>query len=273
MGKIQQADSQAINNIVQLQNAVWVILVIGSILASALFSIILFDYFMNSLQVYKEQVLKEELNSRQKDVEFKMLASQIDPHFLYNTLETIRMKARSSGDTEIEELVKMLAKILRRNTQVGDKRVTLESELEFVEYYLKIQQHRFGDRISYQMERRCNIEHLKILPLIIQPVVENTFIHGLEAKEGKGQLRIIIDKKERLEIQVIDDGIGISEEKVCEIREQLKDFGKLNYNNTALMNVNQRIKLFYGEEYGISIVSEEGKGTKVIIMIPEDIGL
>lgn len=221
--------------------------------------------------VYEEQVQKEKLNSRQKDVEFKMLASQINPHFLYNTLETIRMKARCNGETEIEELVKMLAKIMRRNIQVGDKLVTLKSELEMVEYYLKIQQYRFGGRISYQILEKCNTEYLKIMPLIIQPVVENAFVHGLETKEGEGQIQIIVEKKNNLIIEIIDDGIGISRDKLEEIKENLNDFRKLTRSNIGLSNVNQRIKLLYGEEYGLSIESEENRGTKVTIKIPEDI--
>jgi two-component system sensor histidine kinase YesM len=231
---------------------------------------------MDSIQklittVYEEQMQKEKLNSRQKDVEFKMLASQINPHFLYNTLETIRMKARCNGETDIEELVKMLAKIMRRNIQVGDKLVTLKSELELVEYYLKIQQYRFGDRIHYQIDQRGNIEDLKIMPLIIQPVVENAFIHGLETKEGEGQIQIIVSNKDHLVIEVIDDGIGMSRDKLEEIKESLNDFKMLNRSNIGLSNVNQRIKLLYGEEYGISIKSEENKGTMVTIEIPEDI--
>lgn len=233
---------------------------------------IMIDSIQNLITtVYEEQMQKEKLNSRQKDVEFKMLASQINPHFLYNTLETIRMKARCNGEIEIEELVKMLAKIMRRNIQVGDKLVTLNSELELVEYYLKIQQYRFGDRIHYQIDQRCNIEDLKIMPLIIQPVVENAFIHGLETKEGEGQIQIIVDNKDHLVIEVIDDGIGMSKDKLEEIMENLNDFRKLNRSNIGLSNVNQRIKLLYGEEYGLSIDSEENRGTRVTIEIPEDI--
>lgn len=220
--------------------------------------------------VYEEQVQKERLHSRQKDVELKMLASQINPHFLYNTLETIRMKARCSGESEIEELVKMLAKILRRNIQVGDKLVTLKSELELVEYYLKIQQYRFGDRIRYSIDIRCDIDFLKIMPLLIQPIVENAFVHGLETKEGQGIIRIIVERTDRLRIHIIDNGNGMSEDKLNEIIESLNDFSKLSRDHIGLNNVNQRIKLLYGDEYGISIKSKESEGTTVVIEIPED---
>ena len=129
-------------------------------------------------KVVDEQVQKEKIHTKQREVEFKMLASQINPHFLYNTLETIRMKAKINKEPEIEELVKMLAKIMRRNIQVSDKKVTLKSEVQLIEYYLKIQNYRFGDRIHSQVIVDENVEmDAKVLPLIIQPFVENAFVH------------------------------------------------------------------------------------------------
>lgn len=221
--------------------------------------------------VYESQVQKEKLNSRQKEVEFKMLASQINPHFLYNTLETIRMKARSNGQKDIEELVKMLAKIMRRNIQAGDTLVTLKSEVDLVEYYLKIQQYRFGERIRFHIHLFCDIDYLKIMPLIIQPIVENAFVHGLETKEGEGEIRIEVRRgNNRLQIYVIDNGIGMTKEKLNEIKLSLTDFSRLTRSNIGLSNVDQRIKLLYGEDYGLWIDSTENLGTTVIIDLPED---
>ena len=222
-------------------------------------------------KIIEEQVQKEQLNSRQKDVEFKMLASQINPHFLYNTLETIRMKARSNQQDEIEELVKMLAKIMRRNIQVKDHLVTFRSEIELVEYYLKIQSYRFGERIHYQIDLLYDITEEKIMPLIIQPIVENAFVHGLEMKDGNGLLRIIVEKTDRSRIHVIDDGVGIESGKLMELIEGLDDFSKLDKTHIGLSNVNQRIKLLYGEAYGLSIQSKWMEGTTVIIELPRDI--
>ncbi len=222
-------------------------------------------------KIIEEQVQKEQLNSRQKDVEFKMLASQINPHFLYNTLETIRMKARTNGQYEIEELVKMLAKIMRRNIQVRDHLVTFRSELELVEYYLKIQSYRFGERIHYQIELHYDITDERIMPLIIQPIVENAFVHGLEMKDGNGLLRIIVEKTDRCRIYVIDDGVGIEPDKLEELMDSLNNFERLDKTHIGLSNVNQRIKLLYGEEYGLIIQSKWMEGTTVIIELPRDI--
>lgn len=221
-------------------------------------------------EVVAEQVQKEKLNSRQKEVEFKMLASQINPHFLYNTLETIRMKAIMNKQTEIAELVFMLAKIMRRNIQVGEQLVTLDSELKLVEYYLKIQRYRFSDRIQYEMivNEDVNKEYM-IMPLIIQPLVENAFVHGLESVEEDGKLTIRVSlENQAITIKVMDNGKGIAPERLAQIRHSLNDFETLDRTHIGVSNVNQRIKLQYGEKYGLNIESEEGNGTTVMLTIP-----
>jgi two-component system sensor histidine kinase YesM len=221
-------------------------------------------------EVVAEQVQKEKLNSRQKEVEFKMLASQINPHFLYNTLETIRMKAIVNQQLEIAELTKMLAKIMRRNIQAGKKMVTLESEIQLVEYYLKIQNYRFGDRIQSEVivDESVNAE-CYIMPLIIQPLVENAFVHGLESVEMKGKLTIQVASTQNiLTITVEDNGVGISQDKLKDIKEMLNDFDTLDRTHIGVCNVNQRIKLQYGEAYGMVMESQEGQGTKVMLKMP-----
>ncbi len=218
--------------------------------------------------VYQEKILKEQLNSRQKEVEFKMLANQINPHFLYNTLETIRMKARAAGSFEVEDLVKILSKIMRRNIEVSDSHVSLKSELQLVEYYLKIQQYRFENRIRFSIDVQCDIENYQILPLLIQPLVENAFVHGLEGRKGGGEIKVLIEKTDKMRIHVQDNGLGIKEEKLAEIHKSLEGATVLDSCHIGISNVNQRIKLRYGKEYGLIINSIQGKGTEVIIEIP-----
>lgn len=221
-------------------------------------------------RVVQEQVQKEQLNTRQKEVEFKMLASQINPHFLYNTLETIRMQARVSGQPEIEELAKMLAKIMRRNIQATDSLQSLKSELQLVEYYLKIQDYRFHDRIHYEIlvKEQTGTEELKIMPLLIQPFVENAYVHGLEAKENGGMIRIQAEERSHLWITVEDNGCGMDEAKLKEVRHTLDDFETLDRTHIGICNVNQRIRLKYGGNYGVTIESAAGKGTIVTIKLP-----
>ena len=212
----------------------------------------------------------DRLTIQQKDAEFKMLASQINPHFLYNTLETIRMQARVSGQPEIEELAKMLAKIMRRNIQATDSLQSLKSELQLVEYYLKIQDYRFHDRIHYEIlvKEQTGTEELKIMPLLIQPFVENAYVHGLEAKENGGMIRIQAEERSHLWITVEDNGCGMDEAKLKEVRHTLDDFETLDRTHIGICNVNQRIRLKYGGNYGVTIESAAGKGTIVTIKLP-----
>lgn len=221
-------------------------------------------------QVYEERVQKEMLYGKQKEMEFSMLASQINPHFLYNTLEVIRMKARTNGQEEIEDIVKMLAKIMRYTLQVKDKQVTLGQELNLVESYLKIQKYRFKDRVTYSIHVNCDVEEIYTIPLILQPIVENAMVHGIEMKKGTGHVAIHVDEiNNTIRIQVIDDGVGFSEKKLQEIKEYINATTDITGNHIGLRNVNQRVKLLFGEEYGISIESQPLVKTIVQINIPK----
>ena len=221
-------------------------------------------------QVYQEKIHAERLKSSQKDAEFKMLTSQINPHFLYNTLETIRMKARINKQYEIEELVKMLGKILRSSIQAGSKDMTIREEVELAEYYLKIQQYRFGERIQYQIYVEEGTERQKILPLLIQPLVENCIIHGLEGSEDVGHIDICVKRSgQNVVITVTDDGAGICGEKIAEIRRELAG-NRTKGEHIGICNVHQRVRLRYGEEYGVTVESIGGEYTRVEITLPGD---
>lgn len=239
---------------------------------------ILYDYLGTMIyqiqkllaEIYRERIHAEQLKTCQKDVEFKMLASQINPHFLYNTLETIRMKARRSGQEEIEELVKMLAKILRSSLKAGSSDVTLASELELVRCYLKIQQSRFGDRIQYEISAQEGLDEYMLMPLLLQPIVENSIIHGLEGKEGTGSVRLTACRRDgHVVITVFDNGLGMSEEKLEKLRNSLNVY-KEDGRHIGIGNVHQRVRLRYGSEFGLTVDSCEGCWTKVEILLPGD---
>ena len=222
--------------------------------------------------IVEEKVQKERLHTRQKEVEFKMLTSQINPHFLYNTLETIRMKAKINREPEIEELVKRLAKVMRRNIQVGDQMVTLGSEIELLENYFVIQDYRFGDRIHTEIivEKNVNTDIL-VIPLIMQPFAENAFVHGLESKESDGKLSVHISRMaDDINIEITDNGIGMNYYKLAKIRRNLREDKNLEKEHIGISNVHQRLILLYGEEYGVSIESREGRGTSVTIRFPAE---
>lgn len=210
---------------------------------------------------------------QQSEISFKMLSNQINPHFLFNTLETIRMKAISASDKEVANMLKLLASLLRYNLSVRGKPVPLYNELEAIQNYLAIQHMRFGNRISYDIVTMCDVNKLDILPLLIQPIVENSFSHGLEDKVSGGFIYIIISSEnvnncDRITICVKDNGIGISKEKLEEIKYKLNNYKKEDSTNSiGLINVQSRIKMYYGPEFGITINSDEGEGTEVIIKI------
>ncbi len=218
-------------------------------------------------EMYEARIKEKELVNRQQEMEFKMLASQINPHFLYNTLETIRMKAFTAGDREAAGAIKMLGKSLRYvldNT--GTVVTTLEKELEHVENYLAIQKLRFGEKFNsfFEVEEDVEAEKLSIIPLILQPIVENALLHGLEEVESGGEICIhLYIREEFFFMDVEDNGCGMKEEALEELRRNIdvKDFGRSK--SIGLYNINQRLNLHYGGSRNMRIYSEEGKGTTV----------
>lgn len=224
-------------------------------------------------KMYEARINAQRLENVQQRVEMDVLASQINPHFLYNTLETIRMKAFKAGDRDVATAIKLLGKSMRyvlENT--GTSSTTLKNELDYIETYLQIQKLRFNDRVNYTItvERGLDTGEIDILPLLIQPIIENAIAHGLEETESNGQIRIEVytKKKEILHIDVSDNGCGMSKEMLMALREKI-DTPHLNISrNIGLYNINQRIRLCYGAEYGIMIDSDIGMGTKVALVLP-----
>lgn len=222
-------------------------------------------------EVYEVNLQKNRLAVRQREIKLKMLASQINPHFLFNALETIRMKAHCRGEEEIAEVVKLLGRILRRNLEVGSEMASLESEIDMVKSYLEVQKFRYGDRINYEITFEENVKDYKIMPLLIQPIVENAIVHGLESKNSMGMVKINLTREDgRLKIIVEDNGGGMDAGQLNHVLETLKEAEDMPGERIGLKNVHQRIKLSCGEEYGLLIHSEKGLGTRIAIILPEE---
>lgn len=222
-------------------------------------------------EAYEAKIQTETFRLNQVEAEFKTLASQINPHFLYNTLETIRMKAYVNNDKETADLVKKLGKFMRRCLEVKNSMVTLESELEFTKSYLELQGARFGDRVSYSIDNEIDGNY-PILPLVIQPIVENAFVHGIESSKNNGRIDISIKYSgDNVIIEVEDNGQGIPDDKMSELRWKLEENDTSSGKSIGLTNVNKRIKMFHGENYGLSFKSRIGKGTKVRITLPREV--
>lgn len=204
------------------------------------------------------------LEISQKEIKLKMMASQINPHFLFNTLESIRMKSYMKGEKEIAMVVKQLGKLMRKSLEVGGNTIPLSSEIEMVCCYLEIQKFRYENRLNYELAIDPLSENIQIYPLIIQPLVENAVIHGLEDKEDGGTVYITTSVSDNeLTVIVEDNGCGISQEKLASIKEMLNNPNELDGNRIGLLNVHNRLRLTYGEDSGLRISSIEGKGTKI----------
>ncbi len=228
-------------------------------------------------EMYEVHLNEKELENQQQIMKFKMLSSQINPHFLYNTLETIRMKAFKAGDREVATAIKLLGKSMRyvlENT--GTKVTTLKSEIEHVENYLAIQQLRFVDKFTSQfmIGEEVDTQNCFVLPLMLQPIVENAILHGLEEKETNGKIIISIYQREdeergsMLVIDVNDNGCGMDEAALTKLKNSIATHDESRSRSIGLYNINQRIKLNYGISYGVEVMSEPDQGTTVRVIMP-----
>lgn len=223
-------------------------------------------------QFYQTQINEQQLINRQQKMEFKMLASQINPHFLYNTLETIRMQALSSGNRDVATSIKLLGKSMHyvlENTATTC--TTLTKELDYVKTYLSIQQLRFGDRVNvtFQIQEDLDTDEYKILPLLLQPIVENAIIHGLENINENGHITISITTQDsNLIITIRDNGIGMDADSLDILNSNINNHDPNDSRSIGLYNIRQRIHLFYGEEYNMEISSRLNQGTTVTLKLP-----
>jgi two-component system sensor histidine kinase YesM len=220
-------------------------------------------------EIYIQKLQKERLSSHQKEMQLKILSGQINPHFLYNTLETIRMMALGKKEKEIAAVIKILSQLLRQSLSANDKTIPLEKELELVRNYLAIQKLRFGGRIDYFIDTEPKLNDYNILPFLIQPLVENSFIHGLETKPNGGYIRIIIKSNdETICIDIIDNGTGLEPEELEKLQGNLAS-GKYSADgHIGLVNVDQRIKLYYGDSFGLTISKGVENGIMVRMTLP-----
>lgn len=212
---------------------------------------------------------KNQLELKQNEIRLKMMASQINPHFLFNALESIRMKAHLKGEHEISKTVSTLGKLMRKSLEVSGGETKLKHELDIVRSYLDIQRFRYDDRLTFDIQIDPLAEEVNIPSLIIQPIIENAVIHGLENKEYGGRLDLSVQVHgQDMHVQIVDNGQGMSEEKKKELLIMLDDQEESDGYRIGLRNVQSRLKLFYGEQYGLTIDSAWGIGTRVHFIIP-----
>lgn len=222
-------------------------------------------------EVYEVNLQKNEMAVRQREIKLKMLSSQINPHFLFNALEAIRMRAYCNGDTEVAEVIMLLGKIMRKNLETENELVDLRDEIDLVKSYLEIQKFRFTNRFNYKLDCEKELENYKLLPLLIQPIIENAVVHGLKFVEEGGEISLAVEKScGTVRIIVEDNGCGMNEGRLRYVINSLNEVEDSIGQRIGLRNVYQRIKLYYGENYGMTVRSACEKGTRVEITLPEE---
>ncbi|WP_168714410.1 cache domain-containing sensor histidine kinase [Niallia nealsonii] len=224
--------------------------------------------------VYKiKELIDKEYKSEiaTKEAQFKALQAQINPHFLYNTLQLVGGMAVAHNTASVYTVISALSDMFRYITGKQGDFVLIEDEIEHIKNYLHIQNERFEGNIETNIFIEEGAESYIIPLLTIQPIIENAFNHGFEQKVGKWKLTIEVENVfDDIEITIKDNGIGILEEKLVELREQINNtsnqlFGK---GSIGIKNIAARIHLYFGNDYGLNITSERGKGTIVVIRIP-----
>ncbi|MBU3112197.1 sensor histidine kinase [Clostridium lacusfryxellense] len=239
-----------------------------------------FDKMKHSIRKFIEEINEkieiennyheEKLKSTQKDklikeTQLSALQSQMDPHFLFNTLNTISRMAMFEDANQTVKLIEATSKILRYNLDCKDKMVKLKEEMYMIKAYVIIQETRFQDQMSFMFDIEQNLDSVKVPPMLIQPIVENAIVHGLKEMDNGGIINITINKKNNfIYITIKDNGIGMDDEKINALFSEVKS----KSTGLGVFNVKKRLELYFNRNDLIEIHSQIGEGTQVIISIP-----
>jgi two-component system, sensor histidine kinase YesM len=227
----------------------------------------------NSMVINLQELIKKIFISEQKKkkIEIEVLQAQINPHFLYNTLGSIQWMATIHDVPAIRDMINSLIKLLKQGLSSKNTLIPLSDEMEALEQYMHILNVRFNNNISFSYKLPEVLQNTKIFRLLLQPLVENSIIHGIKPKGGIGSIEVICEEVEGfVEIQITDDGVGIPH-KLLEAIEMEKKITETNEGEIGISNVRERIKLYFDPPCGIFVTSQEGKGTKIKVIIPKNI--
>ncbi|MCI7627181.1 MAG: sensor histidine kinase [Blautia glucerasea] len=255
MARVQEGDFGAAEVEVTSRNEV------GSLTRS-------FNVMTSRIQELMKQNIYEQQQKRKS--ELKALQSQINPHFLYNTLDSIIWMAEGKKNEEVVVMTASLARLLRQSISNEEEQVPIGQEVEYARSYLTIQKMRYKDKLEFQIQVDAQIMGVPIIKLVLQPLIENAIYHGLKYKEGKGLLIVRGYREgENAVIQIKDNGAGMDEQTLSHIFEK----HKVNYrsNGVGVYNVQKRLQLYYGMDYGITYSSRQGEGTTASIVIPMNV--
>ncbi|MDO4323781.1 MAG: sensor histidine kinase [Lachnospiraceae bacterium] len=227
-----------------------------------------FNDMTGEIRYLIENIKKEQRNLR--DTELKLLQAQINPHFLYNTLDAIVWMAEGGQDKEVVSMVTALSEFFRTTLSEGKDYITIREEESHIRSYLSIQEFRYADILEYEIDVNPALYDYTILKLTLQPLVENALYHGIKNKRGKGKIVVRgYEKENKICLEVSDNGIGMDAAELERLKGKLK--GEVAHDRGfGLGNVNERIRLNYGPEYGLSFESVKGEGTKATVCIPKE---
>lgn len=224
--------------------------------------------------IYKDKLREQESDLARKNAELLALQSQINPHFLFNALESIRMHSILKGENETAEMVQRLAVMERQNVEWHDDAVTIQEEEEFIDAYLQLQSYRFGERISFDIDISEECKKMLIPKLTLVTFVENACIHGVESKATQGWIFVRVNKEgDNIVIEVEDTGDGMDEKDVIQLQRKMNDVtiaAVKKAKHVGILNACLRIKMMFKDQAKFTIESEKGIGMSVIITIPAD---
>jgi len=227
-----------------------------------------FDHMVITIQDLMERIRKEEIALRK--TELKALQAQINPHFLYNTLDSIAWLCEDKRNEEAQEMVNALARLFRISISKGHELISVEKEIQHTESYLKIVNFRYKNQFTYSIhvDEECLPYYCNKITL--QPIIENAIYHGINRMVDEGEIEIRIESEgDDIVLKVRDNGVGMTREKCEEILYREGGSGRRDGIGIGIKNVNDRIKIYFGEEYGLTIESQLDEGTTVIIRIPK----
>ena len=225
-----------------------------------------FEEMCGNLKQYIDKVYVSSI--KQKNAELKALQSQINPHFLYNTLEAIRMRALVEGNEDVGDMMTILATIFRRSIK-GDMISKISDEIKYCKMYLELFKIRYKDSLSDSFEISDDVQEYGIITHLIQPIVENYIIHGIRQGDSDNRYWVKGTKiGNDIILEFLDNGQGISKDKLDSITKSFESYAEDNIVSCGLANVNERIKIIFGKMYGLEVLSTEGIETKVTLKIP-----
>lgn len=221
--------------------------------------------------VYEAKLEQSQIMLEKKQAELNALQSQMNPHFLFNTLESIRMKSLEKKEIETANIIKYLARSFQRMISFQQEWIKVSEEVGYIKDFLKIQKYRFGSELEYTLDIDPEVLDYKIPKLIIQPFVENACIHGVGGSEEVGRIQVEIQLiKNKLKCIVSDNGIGMTQEKLNSLLDSIKEQDNQE-DNIAIKNIYRRLSLYYGDSFELSIESKEGIGTLITLIIPMEV--